>query len=66
MDVLVCDPCVHTMVTRCPGCRREVWGPGVWVFSHGQGACGCGYTVTPRERTLSGDVADGLHDQPHP
>lgn len=46
------DNCPHTMVSRCPGCHREMWAPGVWDFSHGEVECQCGYAVTPRQRRL--------------
>lgn len=40
-------PCKHRMFDRCPGCDAELYGPGVWGFSHGKYPHSCGYTATP-------------------
>lgn len=42
-------PCPHPMLGRCPGCRREMYAPAVWVFSHGAVNCSCGYAATLKE-----------------
>lgn len=52
--------CPHTMVSRCPGCRSEVYAMGVYAFSHGEGRCSCGYVVTPWLKATRGPDPSAL------
>lgn len=53
------ETCTHGMLTRCPFCQREQYGPAVWKFSHGVMGCPwCGVFIDPVERAgAAGEVS---------